>query len=382
MRLTCLLSALSIGVLAAAGADAQAHTFTVTPSTLRADELGQWRASLTLENKGQWGLYADSLAMDWVNADPDSSDRPRHETRPMGVLVSLMQPASAGESTGIEWTAPADFERGMLVFRVVAHDAQKTVFHLSTTVQVVGSDLSDLHPPVLLSLGQNRVEMVVLDADSSVRPAPAVLYVPPSGTSARSLMRWAMPYMLRGNTMAIVSLPGSGRSTGSPDHAGPASVAAVNAALERLLHQPSVDPKRVVVWGQDEGAASALLAAVSHPELAGVIAMDTDFDPWATYRALPDSARAGYVRAAGRDSAGWRARSPLAVATRIAAPVLVLQSLESRVPVAPAQAFAAARAEKKLFIEARLSATEPKPFHHRDAVRVALDFLARRTHRP
>jgi dienelactone hydrolase len=383
MRRTPLVALLFACSLVAPGARAADPVFRVTPDSLRANELGEWRANLTLENHGEWGLYADSLTMDWVNADPDSSSLPRHGTRDLNAIVRLASPASAGESTGLEWSAPAEFERGTLVFHISAHDAQKTRYAASGSARVVGSELADAHPSLMLANGGQQVELVMFPADSSARPAPAVLYVPPAGTTARSLLRWALPYQIRGYTMAIVSQSGSGRTSGVPDASGPASVAAVNAALDRLAHEPGVDAKRIVIWGQGDGATTGLLAAAGHPELAGVIAMDAGYDPWAAYRALPEPARAAYVRSAGRDSAAWRARSPLAVATRIAAPVLVLQTLDSGIgSPAAAQAFADARTGRQLYVEARLDGVEPRPFRRHDALRVALDFLARRTHKP
>ena len=196
-------------------------------------------------------------------------------------------------------------------------------------------------------------------------------------------MRWAMPYQSRGYTIAVVSQPGSGRTSGVADESGPASVAGVQAALERLEHEPGVDAKRLLLWGQSDGATTALLAGVRHPELAGIIAIDASYDPWATYRAMPDSVRTVYVRAAGRDSSAWRARSPLAAAATIGAPVLALQTFESGIiNPAPAQAFAAASTAQQLYIEARLNGAEPQPFRRRDALRVAMDFLQRRSHKP
>ena len=381
--LACTLAAT---MLVASHARAGEPVFRITPDTLRASELGEWRASLSIENHGDWGLYADSLYMDWVSADPDSSSAPHRGTRDLNALIKLAPPAGTGESTGLEWSAPAEFERGRVVFRLSAHDAKKAHYAMSVAARVVGSDLSDAHPSLLLKAGSQQVELVILPADttgSAARSTPAVLYVPPTGTPARSLLRWAMPYQARGYTLGIVSQPGSGRSSGASDQSGPASVAAVSAALERLEHANGVDAQRVLVWGQDDGATTALLAAVRHPELAGIIAMDASYDPWASYRKLPDAARAAYAHAAGRDSADWRARSPLAAATRIGSPVLVLQSLESGITdTAPAQAFAAERAGQQLYVEARMNGIEPHPFRHHDAVRVALDFLTRRTRKP
>jgi fermentation-respiration switch protein FrsA (DUF1100 family) len=160
-------------------------------------------------------------------------------------------------------------------------------------------------------------------------------------------------------------------------------VAGVAAALDRLARVPGVDGKRMLLWGQGDGASTALLAGVRHPELAGIVAMDASYDPWATYRALPDSAKAAYTRAAGRDSAAWRVRSPLAAAATIAAPVLVLQTLESGIASsAPAEAFAAVRNGKELYVEARMNGLEAAPFRRRDAMRVAVDFMQRRTRKP
>jgi hypothetical protein len=61
----------------------------------------------------------------------------------------------------------------------------------------------------------------------------------------------------------------------------------------------------------------------------------------------------------------------------------MLQSLESGLTdTAPAQAFVAVRTAKDLYVEARLNGSEPRPFRRHDALRVAMDFLQRRTHKP
>jgi len=220
-------------------------------------------------------------------------------------------------------------------------------------------------------------------ADTSARPAPGFVYVPPAGTSARGSMRSLVSMVSHGQTVAVVSLPGSGRSSGRADRAGPASVAAVEAALARLGKDPSVDPKRLGIWGVKEGATTALLAATAHPELQAVIAQDATYDAWAAYRALPAEARPAYVREAGSDSAGWRARSPLLVASKLAAPVLVLQTNDAGLPdSASAQAFVHARSDQQLFIEARIGHQEGRSFQRRDALRVAQDFLRRRLQHP
>lgn len=378
-----LLAARAHAAPAPVGSQGTPPVFLVDPDTLHADGSGNWHAGLLIQNKAGYGLYPDSLSMEWRSEDPDSTPGPRSGVLPLMGLVAVIAPASAGESTGMQWSSPADFERGTIVFRLVTHDGQKNVYHSTARVIVAGSSLFDKYPRELLKSGRDAVDVVVMSADTSARPAPGLLYVPPAGVSARACMRQFVSMVAIGNTVAVVSLPGAGRSGGRADRAGPASIAAVDAAIARLAKDPSVDPKRIGVWGLDEGATTALLAAVKHPELQAVIAQDAAYDAWAAYRALPADARQDYVREAGSDSAGWRARSPLIAATRIPSPVLVLQTNEASAPdSASAQAFAQARSDQQLFIESRIGRQGSRAFVGRDAVRVAQDFLKRRLHHP
>ena len=353
----------------------------VTPDTLRADATGVWNTELLLVNTdGKSGLYPDSLTLEFTSDDPDRSDHPKTGTIALTTFVRLMPPVGAGETGGVTWSAPADFDRGRLVFRMLAHDAEHHPIALEARVPVIGSELSDTHPPILLEAAGQRTDMVVLEADSSRRPAPTIVYAPPQGSSARGLMRWGLTMVARGYNVAIVSPQGSGRSSGTPDRAGPATVGTLVAAVRQVAKVASGDPKRILLWGQREGATAALLAAVQLPEIAGVIAVDADHDPWATYRAASPEIRKAFVAEAGSDSAGWKARSPLLQAEKIAAPVLVLQSADA--PFAapePAEAFAARRLARDLFIESRLSPRESAPLRRNDVQRIVLSFAGRRT---
>ena len=378
-----LLAVRAHAAQAPSGSQGTPPVFSIDPDTLYADESGNWHAGLLIQNKAGFGLYCDSLTMEWRNDDPDSTPVARTGVNPLMGLVAVIATASAGETTGMQLSSPADFERGSIVFRLVTHDGQKNVYHSTARVTVAGNYLFDKYPRELLKSGKDAVDVVVMTADTSARPAPGMLYVPPAGVSARVCMRQFVSMVTIGNTVAIVSLPGAGRSGGRADQAGPASVAAVDAAIARLAKDPSVDPKRLGVWGVNEGATSTLLAAVKHPELQAVIAQDAMYDPWATYRTLPADARQKYVREAGSDSAGWRARSPLLLATKVPSPVLVLQTNEASAPdSASAQAFANSRSGQQLFVESRIGRQGTRPFMSRDAVRVGQDFLKRRLHRP
>jgi dienelactone hydrolase len=373
-------------ILAAAGraraAEERPPVFTITPDTIRADTTGVWRASLRIQNHGEWGLYPDSLSLEWRNLDDEPNAAPRQGTTPLTALIRAMEPASAGESNGLEWSAPADFERGTLTFRFHLHDAKKRPFTLQSTVVVAGNDQFDRHPRVLLDAGGAKVEVVDVPAPGP-GPVPGVLYVPPAGVSARMTLRWASQLARRGHTVSIVSLPGTGGSTGTPDRAGPASVAAVEAALAHLTRVPGVDGRRLAVWGLGDGGTTALLTAARHPGLAGVIAQNAEYDPWRAYRELPAAGRAAFVRAVGADSAGWRARSAALVATKVTAPVLILHTAGMPAwSVATAEAFMMARAARDLPGESRIEGgTSPASAGagpRRDATRLAIDFLTRR----
>lgn len=369
--LSCLLSATPASA---------APRFTVTPTTLRADSTGTWHAEMRIDNLGgELGFFADSLVLTYVNADADRSTRPAQGVVDLSALVRMQPPISAGESSNLSYGAPADFERGTLRFRVSGHDSQNQRGAVEAEVKVAGSDLGDAHPPILLELGAARTDMVFLAADSATGPTATVLWVPPSGTAARSMMRGTSLLRSRGYNVAIVSLPGWGRSTGAEDAGGPGSAAAVTAAVQRLRKLPLVDATRIAVWGEREGANAALLAAAGALPVAGVFALNADLDPWASYRRLPPTEQAAYVTAAGRDSAGWQARSPLAAAARISAPVMLVQTSEARMDdPGPAEAFAAVRSGKDLYIETRLSPREPKPLRRNDVNRLLLGFLDRR----
>lgn len=379
------LAACALG-LAFSGASAAPPTFTVTPDTIRADASGTWRASLRVQNNGEWGLYPDSLALVWRDLDVEVNSHPRDGVTSLTAMVSVIQPAGAGETTGFDWNSPADFERGALTFKLFMHDAKKVAYAMEHSIVVAGNELYDRNPRVLIDLpGGRKVEVVHLvgqgvEGAALTEPAPGLLYVPPAGVSARMALRWAGQYVARGMAVSIVSQPGTGGSTGPADRSGPASVAAVEAALARFAKQPGVDPKRIVIWGLGDGGSTALLVAAKHSELQGVVAQNAEYDPWRAYRALAPADQEAFVKAVGRDSTSWRARAPGLVAQKITPAILVLHSASmgegSRIA---AEAFVAARAAKNLDTETRIDGDPGAPTAaRRDFTRLANDFLARR----
>src|SRR5262249_42147360 len=67
------------------------------------------------------------------------------------------------------------------------------------------------------------------------------------------------------------------------------------------------------------------------------------YDLWATYRETrAEDLRAEILAQAGRDSAAWKARSPLLAADKVLSPILILHGeRDERMPVGPAHAFEA-----------------------------------------
>lgn len=367
--------------LAAAAALAAPVRLVVTPDTLRADADGMWRASVMVQNDGDSGVYADSLFLEQWSVDPDSSRTPRHGVRSLEGLVRILAPAGAGESSGFDWTAPAEFSRGNLRFRLHAHDARKQPIVLETMVHVSGNEFDEAHPSRIV--GTPGTEIIVLPAEAAQQPAPAIVMAFEPGVSARSQARWARSLRQRGFTVLLTSAPGWGRSKGVSDRCGAADVAAVDAGILTALKEPGVDPKRVVLWGHGHGGTSALLAAAKRPELAGVVAVDAPLDPTTEYQALKGEAREAFMKANGAHAAGWKDRSPVVQAARIAPPVLVVQTDEAAVAdPGPAVEFAARRGDAKLFVESRIHGREANPIRRRDAQRLALDFATRRTGKP
>lgn len=373
VTVACLLTC-----LAAAASFAAPARFVITPDTLRADADGMWHASVMLMNEGESGLYADSLFLEQWRLDPDSSLVSRHSVRSLANLVRIMPPAGAGESSGFDWTAPADFTLGTLRFRLFLHDAHKQSMEIATSVPVAGSELDEAYPS--RTVGTPGTEVIVVPADSSRQPAPALVVALEPGVSARSQTRWAHALRNRGFAIVLTSAPGWGRSRGISDRCGAADVMAVDAGILTALKEPGIDPKRIVLWGHGHGGTSALLAAAHRPELAGVVAIDAPLDPTTEFQTLKGEERERFMKVAGAHAAGWKVRSPVAQATRIAPPVLLVQTDEAAVKdLAPAEEFAARRSETKLYVESRLHGRDPNPVRLRDAQRIGLEFATRRT---
>ena len=161
------------------------------------------------------------------------------------------------------------------------------------------------------------------------------------GNHARHMIRTARQLASHGFTVALVSMPGYGQSTGPAELMGPRSVEAASRVLDALTHEPNVDASRLAAWGISRGATVVAELASKRNELKAIVLQSGIYDLWATYRGTTlDGFRETIVTEAGPDSAAWRARSPLLDAGKIKAAVLVLHGdKDLQIPASQAHAF-------------------------------------------
>ena len=198
---------------------------------------------------------------------------------------------------------------------------------MAFTVRVVvaGSMLGDDYPSETLRASGRTIEVVPMAAQGAGGPAPGVLLVHDESSQARRLLQLANAYAQRGWNVLVVSQPGYGTSSGARDWAGPGTLAALSAALDKLKATRGVDPARLYVQGSGLGATAALLLAAQRNDLAGVIASSPEPDLWSAWRGADEPLHARIVAEAGRDSAAWRARSPLSQTSRIRTRLCLIQ---------------------------------------------------------
>ena len=310
-----------------------AATITVTPSPLVPSPEGTWQAHVGIANASSFGLYLDSLVVDVSGAAP---------ARHLVIRAFTVPSVSGGDSTSFEVGVPAAATGAHLAFLLHAHALNVPSVVASAATDAQAYDPARLFPAQLARVGRRPVAITVVSpGDRAI--GTGVLLLRDEGATGNADLLAAIAYRAAGFTVVILDPPGTGASGGPADLCGPATLAAAEAALDTLAHQPGVSAARVVAMGRGRGATTALLLAARHPELGGVIAEGAMADPWATYRALRGADAQAFVAEAGRDSASWRARSPIAAAASVKVPVLLLHGeMDAHEPVAAVRQLVAA----------------------------------------
>ena len=301
----------------------------------------QWRFEVHVINPTGLGVYCDSVIARFEDQDPGDTRATRVQVLPLVGLRMSIAEVSGQDSVITAQSIPAAFETGTLGVRAYFHrgDGSKVVVE-TPTVKLLPGPLSKDNPSRFLTVGGKKVETVTFPARPE-GPAAGLLLVHDHGSHARRLLTLGQQLAQRGYTTMIVSLPGYGQSEGPSDFGGAHTVEALGAALDELKRTNGVDAQRVAVWGIGRGATAAMNLAAQRTDLKLVIGQSGLYDLRASN--VSNETRAAIVAEAGKDSAAWRARSPLLSAANIHAPVVLLHGAADReAPIDQARAFAAA----------------------------------------
>lgn len=147
-------------------------------------------------------------------------------------------------------------------------------------------------------------------------------------------------------TAAAVSQPSFGASDGPADFCGPGTQQAIIAALSFLKKQPSVDPNRIVLYGNSRGAVASAMVASQVAYLRALVLSSGVYDLSVAFKTSSQGIRQAIESEAGLSSEAFMARSALHHAHAIRSEVLLLHGRhDDRAPVAQAELFAKALAD-------------------------------------
>lgn len=351
----------------------------VEPLEIEASPEFAWQFETRLRNPADRGLYCDSVSAHFEDQDPGDTRAPRGQDFPLVAARVAFSEISGGDAAATTQTIPALFETGTMRLRAWFHrsDGSKGMVE-SPVLKLVPGQLSKDHPSQFLTVNGKKVETVTFPARPE-GPAAALLVVHDHGSHARHMLTFGNLLALRGYTTMLVSQPGYGQSEGPADFCGPNTIAALAAAVDQLKRTPGVDSQRVAVWGIGRGATAAMNLAAHRSDLKLVIGQSGFYD----LGAATGEARAAIAAEAGKDTAAWRARSPLLAAAGIHAPVVLLHGGTDReAPLDQAQAFAAALTAADDSVSTHWIAPQGHALSRADMMRNGVPHLDTKLHRP
>ncbi|CAH0246896.1 hypothetical protein SRABI05_02883 [Agrobacterium fabrum] len=146
-----------------------------------------------------------------------------------------------------------------------------------------------------------------------------------------------------GITAAAVSQPGFGASDGPADFCGPSTQKAIVAALDFLKRQPSVDPERIVLYGNSRGAVASAMAATKVHDLKAIILTGGVYDLREAFKNSSRGVQQAIQIEAGLSDEAFLDRSALYHAHSIRSETLLLHGkYDDRASVDQAQRFSEA----------------------------------------
>ncbi|TAV74771.1 S9 family peptidase [Rhizobium leguminosarum] len=148
------------------------------------------------------------------------------------------------------------------------------------------------------------------------------------------------------SSAAAVSQSGFGESDGPADLCGPTTQQAIVAALEFLKQQPSVDPARIVLYGNSRGAVASAMVATKVQGLRALILTGGVYDLREAYESSSRGLQQAIQKEAGVSNESFLVRSALPHSDRIRAETLLLHGkYDDRASVDQAERFSEALAQ-------------------------------------
>jgi dipeptidyl aminopeptidase/acylaminoacyl peptidase len=155
-------------------------------------------------------------------------------------------------------------------------------------------------------------------------------------------------------TTAAVSQPGFGASGGPPDFCGPDTQRAITVALNFLKRQPTIDPSRIVLYGNSRGAVASAMVAAQVPDLRAIILSSGVYDLERVYLNSSRGVQQAIENEAGLSPKAFMDRSAMYHCNSIRAETLLLHGKsDDRAPFDQAERFAAALLETGLPVSLR-----------------------------
>jgi len=172
---------------------------------------------------------------------------------------------------------------------------------------------------------------------------PAILLLHGANARAQRFRRAMLAHAHDGFILMSISLPGFGASTGPEDFAGPKSVEATLGAVRYLSTREGVRKDGIFVYGIGQGASTAAIAAAKSVDISGLILENGFYDLEKTYPLLSQKQKSRIRALLGgtpvEKKDAYRERSPIRVASKVKAAVLLLHSQGGPYPDDGAEGF-------------------------------------------
>lgn len=188
------------------------------------------------------------------------------------------------------------------------------------------------------TFNDQNVEALIFRPVKEVTSAPGMLLIPGYQRTVFDFLHLGGRLAGEGFVSIAISQPGFGRSGGTPDYVGPATMRTVVDAFERLKKLPEVDDDRLGVYGHSRGGMAASLLAVYRPDLKAAVLAAGIYDFLLAFCDADPGIRDNMALETGMRDRAIRTRSSILQMEDLRAAVLILHG-EKDVNVSVKQAW-------------------------------------------